>query len=210
MSTKIARAQQPVNWWGLLVEAEVDDKDDTPDQRLARLYLTPRDEAIPAEELGEDIHEDIYDLFYRVLSVIRDEANPNLMITIEPSYDDTTYLQLAHVETGLIHWKSWIKAWCFTFDDEDAFNKWAQSVVDSLKPKPLYVFVEVENNLVSSGRVFLDEDKAVKFARKYTKPWGPAEIETYDTHPGHMIWLNQSEANDCTNHCAIFKVTPEA
>jgi len=94
-----------------------------------------------------------------------------------------------------------------------------QAVIDFLsgkaplppsKPKFLYVFVEVENNLVSGSRVFYDKIKAIKHAETFTEPWGTENVETYDTHPEHMIWLNQPWENDCTNHCAIFEVTPEA
>jgi hypothetical protein len=205
-ATEQAKAA-PLNWWGLLVEAEADDKDDTPEKRLARLYLTPRDEAVPDEDLGDDIHDDIYDLFYWPLSVIRDKVNPKLMITIEPSYDDTTYLQLAHVEVGLTHWKTWIKAWNFTFDNEAEFNKWAQSVADSLKPKPLYVLVDVVEYVTESARVFTDKVKAVEAAEEGSEPyWGKDNVEHDATD---RIYWNQIRDDDASNHTAVFEVTPE-
>lgn len=79
-------------------------------------------------------------------------------------------------------------------------------------PEPVYVLVNVEDYKTDLVKILKDVDKdaAIAYARNWSKPFGRRNEELYATHPQHMIYWNQQDEGDASNHVALFEAKPEA
>ena len=87
-------------------------------------------------------------------------------------------------------------------------GEYIEKLKELLKPKPLYVLVNVVDYVTESARVFTDKVKAVEAAEEGSEPyWGKDNVEHDATD---RIYWNQIRDGDASNHTAVFEVTPEA
>lgn len=104
------------------------------------LYLSQRDGCIPDEHLGEDLMDDIINLYYPVLAAVREELCERLKIPydiriyVEPSYLGETLWLMTTDEKVLLRGGS--KAWWFWWESEEAMAEeletWYQDAASRL------------------------------------------------------------------------------
>lgn len=99
-----------------------------------RVYLTPRDTAVPEDDIGDDVTEDIRCMYSRPLNFISDRLMKQKKTVgfavpmVDASWEDSTGYALMYKDRVL--YKNYTKAWHFYFESEKDFEEFLQGIWD--------------------------------------------------------------------------------
>lgn len=188
-----------------------DNRDDGKDYFKA-VYLTPRDEAIPSEYIGDDVTDDIRSMFNRVLDFISDRlmkqkktVSEFAVPMVDASWEDSTGYALMY--KGRVLYRNYMKAWHFYFESKKDFEEFLQGIWDdcikaleqAVDDEDLYLFSfvvrqgEYEHSYTHTLRA-KSEAEALKKAKAYLRDfYGEDNVEVeeggmaYHYNGGDMI-----------------------
>ncbi len=128
VAERVARALHPPHWNKMLREVC-----DWEEEQVKAYWFSRRDTAVPMDYGGDELHYDIYNLFYYPLSIVRNEVAPSAIIMIEPNWECTTAF-LVYLDDKVL-FTGYRKAWYHWWESEQDFNIYCDEIAERMEKK---------------------------------------------------------------------------
>lgn len=108
------------------------------------MYLTERFGSVHDDYIGEDLCMSIENMFYYPYKALADTFSDMngckpIQVWVSPSYEDVSSIVLTYdLETML--YLDFVKAWTFTFESKEEFNRFFSSIYDEIKKRYYSIF----------------------------------------------------------------------